>query len=449
MEQQQEVQEEGISIIDILKLLLSKIKFLILAVLIGGILGGSFAVWKTIDVNHYGTKVEFYVNPEKPRDITATDNSQYGVYGAYGRHVMDNMIKLLGSESFAEQMILNGKPLPAKDTKVNLQDDKINSWINSENASEVALDLNTKIDAAQTELDKLNVEKTTLDGWIEERTEMAEELAEKKELLDELWVALSYKQDGAGNDIVSSASFSEYEYKKKIEVIEEGDPLYDVVEPTQLAYGEWDALRESIKLKDEDIKNKKEEIEPIQETTDAVVEEALEAWRQTALYQTTLAKYSKAIQFSYLEGTEDVDDVENLARSFIYVKIFVLNDEGFANKLLDRVKTVVPAYVEEKMTVPSGYVGTNCKRITRSDNIRLTNPGYTTNQAIKYGLLMGFVALVIACVIVLIVDKSDKRLRDTSVITKQFNVPLLGLIPTIDEINGEKKEFIENGQEEK
>ena len=47
--------EEGISLLDILRLLLSKIKLLILVVIIGGVLGGSFAVWRTIDINYHGT----------------------------------------------------------------------------------------------------------------------------------------------------------------------------------------------------------------------------------------------------------------------------------------------------------------------------------------------------------------------------------------------------------
>ena len=123
MEQQnQNVQvEEGISLMDIVKLLLTKIKLLILVVLIGGIAGGMFAVWRTIDINYYGTKVEFYVNPEKPEESKGTSSgaaaggSQYGVYGAYGRHVMDNIVKLLGSDSFAEKLILNGGELPEKD----------------------------------------------------------------------------------------------------------------------------------------------------------------------------------------------------------------------------------------------------------------------------------------------------------------------------------------------
>ena len=94
--------EGGISLIDIIRLLFQKIKLLILVVLIGGICGGVFGVFHTIDMKYYGTSIEFYINPEKPKDIgNSTNNaanavgSQYGVYGAYGRHVMDAMVKLL------------------------------------------------------------------------------------------------------------------------------------------------------------------------------------------------------------------------------------------------------------------------------------------------------------------------------------------------------------------
>ena len=98
--------EEGLSLIEIIRLLLRKIKLLFIVVCIGGILGGTFGLWKTIDMKYYGTTVEFYVNPEKPSDLGSSSNSaanstsQYGVYGAYGRHVMDAIVKLLDSESF-------------------------------------------------------------------------------------------------------------------------------------------------------------------------------------------------------------------------------------------------------------------------------------------------------------------------------------------------------------
>ena len=73
-------------------------------------LGGFFACdsFGKIQINvenYYEAHVEFYVNPEKPKDVANGNGSQYGVYGTYGRHVMDNIIKLLSSESFTEILI--------------------------------------------------------------------------------------------------------------------------------------------------------------------------------------------------------------------------------------------------------------------------------------------------------------------------------------------------------
>ena len=274
--------EEGISLMDIVKLLLSKIKLLILIVLAGGIVGGVFGVVTSYNVDYYGTQIEFYVNPESPSDANGVKNdSQYGVYGAYGRHVMDNMVKLLNSESFAEMLMLNGE---------------------------------TKTEAE------------------------------------------------------------------------------------------------------------------------------LEEWRKTPEYKSALRKHSSAVNFDYLKDNEDVDDANNLARSFIYVKISTLNDKKFAEELLQKVINVVPAYVEENMAIPSGYEGTNCQRITRSDDIALTNPGYTRSQAIKYALLLAAAAGVVACVVVILVDRSDKRLRDYEAVSKQLNVPILSVVPCIEATNDKKSE---------
>ena len=144
-----------------------------------------------------------------------------------------------------------------------------------------------------------------------------------------------------------------------------------------------------------------------------------------------------------MESDEDREDANNLARSFIYVSISIQNsnfEKGYAvgRMVLERVKKVVPQYVAENMTVPDGYSGTNCQRITRIDNIRLTNPLYTTKQAVKYAVLMALVAFVITCIVIIILDKSDKRLRDTEIITKKLNVPLLGIVPTIEELKAEQ-----------
>ncbi len=416
---QQEVQTvEGVSLVAIAKLLLSKIKYLILAVIIGGILGGSLAVWKTIDVNHYGTKVEFYVNPEKERE--ATDENDYGVYGAYGKPVMDSIVKLLNSESFAEQMILNGEALPEKDV-----------WVNADNAAEVDLKLNEKIDAAQEKLTLAKEERNTLNGYIKAHTDRAKAYDEANVALDKEWSRLLLENK------VKNKTFNEVEYEVLVDNGQAEEKLIGLV-------GTMRGAKEALQLAEEKVDAQSDVLKEKLAVAEKERNVALEAWRLTAKYKTMLAKYSNAVSFSYVEEQELLLE-QDVARSFIYVNIFVLNDREFAEEVLNRVKTIVPAYVEARITIPEGYSGTNCERITRTDDIRLTNAGYTTSQAIKYGILAGFFALVVACAVVILVDKADKRLRDTSIITKQFNVPILGFIPSIDELDNEG--FQENTNE--
>ena len=289
------IQKEEFSLLDLLKVLWSKIKILILVFLCGGIVGGVLGVVTTYDVNYWGTSLEFYVNPDAPisQDGQVASNSTYGVYGAYGRHVMDNIVKLLSGESFTEEMMKN-------------------------------------FDNAPTE---------------------------------------KYLPDG----------------------------------------------------------------------------------RINPEYKAFLYKIRNSVKFSYIAEEEDLEDAINLARSFIYVDISVLGDENkeFANKLVGCVRDTVIPYVEENMIVPDGYKGTSCTEITTVSEIELTNPLHTTKTAIKYGVLAAAAALVIACVVVIIIDRSDKRVRDYEQVARQLNIPVLGVVPTIDEekINA-WNEAMKGGREE-
>ena len=372
--------EEGISLLDIVKLLLGKIKLLILVGIIGGFLGGMFAVWRTIDINYYGTTIEFYVNPEKPRE-TSGEGSQYGVYGAYGRHVMDNMIKLLESESFTEKLLLGGQPLP----------DKKDFASNAE--------LCAAIDKAQEKIDILNV---ATDAYTKALSAKTQQYLEFEKLFFKYY---------------PNEDFYSYDYENRYN------------ESVVAAYKTYEKL-----VVEAETKEKELSLISLSTDIETPINNALTLWRQTYKYKNDLYNTKNSVSFSYLQASEDIEDANNLARSFIYVNISVLGDgnKAFAIDLLERVKVVVPAYVEENMTVPTDYQGTNCQKITTTETIGLTNQGYTTNQAIKYAVLVAAAAVLVVCVIIIIVDRSDKRLRDYEIITKKFNVPVLGVVPTIE-----------------
>ena len=414
--------EDEISLLDIVRTLFERIKLLIIVVLIGGVLGGSIAVAATIEVDYWGSTVEFYVNPESSEEEIGENSSQYGVYGAYGRHVMDNMVKLLSSESFTEKLILNGKTLPEKDV-----------WVNKDSKDEVALQLDEKIDLAAAEIENAKLTTAAVDVAKIAYNDAVLNYNEGLKKLNDEWKKLPLAWD-------LSATFNEREYlhivstKQETEyaaVKAEYEKVYQPLDTTQVS------LEAAVESTKEALQLASAEEKKAFDAAEAQVEIALNAWRETAKYQDQLSKYSSAVTYSYLQAEEDVEDANNLARSFIYVTISVLNDKAFAEEILERVKVVVPAYVKENMTVPSGYIGTKCQRITRSDDIALTNPGYTTNEAIKWAILAAAAFGVIAAVIVIIVDRSDKRLKECELLTKKFDLPILGIIPTIDVIVGE------------
>ncbi len=399
-ERQTQEKNGGISLVEVFKLLLGKIKYLIAALLLGCVVGSVLSLFKTVNVRYYGTRVEFYVNPKKTEDLAEEEDGKYNVYGAYGRAAMENLIALLSSESFIEKMILNGEVLPQKD-----------AWVNVDNPAEVALDVNGKIDNARAKLDELSGNKAQLKALLAERESKSALLAKKKTVLEQRWSALSYaNMPGAEEPVVKNTGFNEYEYTVKIGgVTKESNPeLYVLVQDTQTAYGEWDAIRKEIEGKDVEIASKREEITEKEAEKDAVVEVALEAWRQTELYQTTMEDYLPALRFSYMETSSSTSST---VQSFIHVDISVLNDKAFANEIFERVKTVVPEFVRNKMAVPSNgeYIGTYCERITRMDGIGRTNPDYVKDTLIKYGLLAGVLALLLACGVVLIVDRVQSQ----------------------------------------
>ena len=339
----EQIEKAEFSLLDLLKVLLSKIKILILVLLCGGLLGGAVGFASSYNVYYWGTTMEFYINPVRPDKDDETElggGSTYGVYGAYGKNVMDNIVRLLNSESFTELMILNGDLIPQK------------GWANPEDEYEVALGLDEKIDAAQQKID------------------------------ESLALKAVYEADQTADNKAA--------YDRSVEA------------------------------------------------ANTYIKETLNAWRQTKKYRETLTLYMSSVSFSYMQSEKDLDKAIDLARSFLYVEISVLGDsdtqyQDFAGDLLLRVQSELPKYVCDKMIIPDGYVATSCTQITTLTDIQLMNEGYILRQSVKFALLAAAIAFVLACVLVILIDRADKRVRDYDTIPQQLNVPLLGVIPSIDE----------------
>lgn len=465
MEENKTGQQEEISLAEIFKALLRKAKILIIALLIGVIVGASFGVVKTVDVKYYGSRVVFYVNPKMDDASTTENNSQYGVYGAYGLHVMDNMVTLLNSELFAERLTLNAEGLPLdKDGRLLVDNAELQALVNDAQAKNVVAETaKTAVEEAEEAVETAKEELTLAEQ------ELSKANSEKKISEEELSLAVSNREylairlttlwqraGGTGefgvpeefpftsNELTENYTSLYSEWTTVIDtcatlntkLTEATEKIYNTVDGKQTLR---DAAALDVQNKNKALKEKKEEsIEKLAAAQEAT-EKAVDKWQTMDVYTELVEQNKESVSFSYYDEDEKPEDLEDLARSFIYVNISVLNDKAAAEELYQKVLEIVPIFVSENMAVPSGYSGTKCRRITRDDGIQQTNEGYVLSTAVKYGLLMGLVAFAVACVAVVLLDRSDKRLRNYEQTMYSFNVPVLGVIPNIERDEEEKR----------
>lgn len=391
MDENAQTQDE-ISLVYIFKLLLRNIKLLILVLLAGAIVGASLGVLRTFNKKEYGTTIEFYVNPRLDKSSSTEVESQYGVYGAYGRHVMDNMVKLLSSELFAEQLLLDEETNLPK-TGENAEVDKL-----TQTALSAQNQAKTDFEAVKNAIEALNTANT--------------EYSEATTLANTLWA--QYKNANPNETLNSTPTKIDGEIE-----------LNDAIDAQTLA-------KDKVTEKKGALKTAEDKANISQKYAEDTRKEALNLWRVSYPdYDKKLEIVLESISYSYYDENTN-ENVSDLARSFIYVKIAVMNDEDLAKEFYTRISTLVPQFVETNMAVPSGYDGTNCQRITRNDKINRTNENLLIKTAIKYGILLSAAAVVVACIAVIVVDRSDKRLRSVEQITETFNIPVLGVIPSFE-----------------
>ena len=391
------VQDE-ISLVDIVKLFIRKLKVLIIVFLVAIIAGAAYGFDKTRDVNYFGTTIAFYVNPQK--DENSDQESEYSIYGSYGENVMDNMVKLLSSELFAETLMLDAEGLPS-----NAMVEKVRA----SKGDEVANALAEKIATARQTLRNIEDKEEALNEASETLSRKKDEMYAKQTDVNNAWADLG--RTGTPSRIASPSNDAQTTY----------NTIWDAY---QLAIANYDTAVEQQT-------NAREELRTAKKTQRTAFDTALTQWRTdySSYYAGELARYRWAASYSYKSPSDGSDS--NYARSFFYINISVVNDVDFANEVRNKIIKYVPEFIEEIMPVPGGYLATSCQRITRNDYIVNTNAGYAKNTAIKYAILLAVISLVVACVIIVIVDRSDKRLRSVEQISDRFNIPVLGVIPNI------------------
>ena len=156
-------------------------------------------------------------------------------------------------------------------------------------------------------------------------------------------------------------------------------------------------------------------------------------------YKNWISLLNNSVKYSYKgEG--------NIAESFVNISISIDSGanggKGYktADEISKQVQASVKSFVEEYMPVPNGYASTNCELLTEITDIKVINGSYKSTVTTKYALILGAISFIVAAAVVIVMYMSDKRLRDIDVITKSFNLPVLGVLPSIDVEKEEQKD---------
>lgn len=296
---------------------------------------------------------------------------EYGVSGAYGSHVMSTLVDVLNEDAFMEKLHLDENGLPAKG-------------------------ISTVID---TKIDEALAVKPALDAAIQTETETKA-----------VW---------------DSAIFNT-----------ESKKILHQTSPTNVAAAqEYNAAREAERAAKAAYERAVAEKATAKTAFAEKISEAVLEWRKTGNHRAQVGKTQASVEFSYDSKTLTTTDSEVVpSGSFIYMNIYVLNAPDLAKKIYERALEVVPQFVEANLLKAENYQGTNCivtNILTNKANE--LNANQMINTAIKYAVLLGFAALLVACIVVVIVDRSDKRLHDFEQTMSDMDIPVLGIIPSFEE----------------
>lgn len=172
------------------------------------------------------------------------------------------------------------------------------------------------------------------------------------------------------------------------------------------------------------------------------------------------AKTEFSSYLSYLKSSISFSFDHDINPNSFSMLVSVKGSEENASTLLAKAKELVPQEVSGTVDEETGKVlkkgriivpdssGTmnsdgsgiitrytaECDTMTLSRSHRL-NPGNTQKKTLLFAGIFAFGALLIACVTVVVLDHSDERLRDYEAFSKSLGIPVLGVIPTIDELN--------------
>ncbi len=357
-------QENELDLIDLLKILFSKIKIIICIALIAAFVGGALgAVITLLGKRDFGTQVEFYISSGDP-------GSQ--------------VLHLLASERFAEKLLLDENGLPA-----NMPGEAYNAALKAKQEADAAAEALIEAKKAAKEAPKeLAVAQKTYE--------------EKARAYDDLYNLLSVYQS-AGDKVAENPEHAEK--TKKYEVLAEAAKVEK--ETAEKAY--YAASQKSLAAT-HTLEKAKENVTKTKQEYEDLAESILEEWRSQGDNKKKISKINESVQYKYIDvESSDKSSGEKSARQFLVASISVSKDEALAKTLLDNLCEKLPAYVEENTDTSDSDLEANCILISTAAEIEDLAKDSLLKEVIKYAAIATIGALAITCIVVLCVGVKAKN----------------------------------------
>ena len=374
-------QHSELDLLDLLKILLAKIKLIICVALVAAILGGAFGFAFTLIGNHdFGTKIEFYITPDAP-------DSQ--------------ILHLLSSERFAEKLMLDENGLPEGSS-------------GAEYEAALAAKLESKAaDAAYAEAKRASKNAPRELAAIQKRYE------EKQKAYDDAYDMLSVYQS-ASDEIAKQPEH--IEKMKKYEAAVEA-----AKEEKTIAEKDYYAASQKALEATNNLEAAKEAAANARKVADDLAEEILKVWREQSQNKKKISMINESLKYDYIEDSSSKNSEDNTNRQFLVVSISVEKDEQLANKLLDSLCDKLPAYVEENTDTDDSIEETECILISTAAEVEDLGKNSLVKEVIKYALISTIAALAVTCILVMWigVKQDGARRKNEYAENGDINAPLV------------------------
>ena len=341
--------EKEITLVDLIRLFISKWKILVIVAVIGAILGAVFGGIFSYKTVTYKSTISFNLSPS---DST------------------DSLLYNLQSESFAEKLLLEENGLPPKE-ECNAQD---------YDAAVLALDAFEAMRKEKAEL-RLEVNRIQLSAIQNEY----DKLESAYLAAYDVWSTYMNVQDGSMRDEEKiNASYAQ---------MTEADAAWSAYK-TEVYYPTVEkriALQQQYNLASIELRELRIEAEN-------AVEKVLAPWREDLEIRREIAAIMNSVTYEYeslnIPSTSVNSEEQALNKGYIKISIAVEKDEEFAQFLLERFKERTPGFVEKHIEEISGTTQAECKLISTFAEIESSTDSYLI-PAIKAALIVmiAFVAL--------------------------------------------------------